>query len=102
MIPVIPTLLEGGTDLKIRQSTAYMEMQDDDEFFINLQTNSVYYIALPAPADKEFQDNFPSGGSLDNYQNIIKLNEAFLILTNQEKDQKNFIVFFTSRLLKKN
>ncbi|MBU1034024.1 hypothetical protein KKI22_03740 [Patescibacteria group bacterium] len=101
--PVGPLLLEEGTDLKLRRNSASLEMSDDDKFFSNLQTNSVYYIGLSTNADKTFKINFPrvDSAALDNYQGIIASGKAFPILTNQENDKENFTVFFTDLFLKK-
>ncbi|AKM81681.1 MAG: hypothetical protein UT13_C0001G0722 [Candidatus Pacebacteria bacterium GW2011_GWF2_38_9] len=101
--PVGPLLLEEGTDLKLRRNSASLEMSNDDKFFSNLQTNSVYYIGLSTNADKTFKINFPrvDSAALDNYQGIIASGKAFPILTNQENDKENFTVFFTDLFLKK-
>lgn len=100
IVNTMPVLMEEGTDLRIEPENI-RSMDENDRFVISLQTNSIYYIGLYTGGDQTVKSNFTKGASIDNYQGIIKGNEAISILTNQEKNQQNFIVSFTATYLKK-
>ena len=100
IVNTMPVLMEEGTDLRIEPENI-RSMDENDQFVINLQTNSIYYIGLYTGEDQTVKSSFTKGASIDNYQSIIKGNEAISILTNQEKNQQDFIVSFTDTYLKK-
>lgn len=72
---------------------------EHDEFYVNLQENSVYYMGIHQDQDAVWDKNYNT--TMNAYQGLITNNEITSILTNQAENTQNMMLLPPSLLIQK-
>lgn len=97
MIPNATQLLEEGSDF--RTNSIGLRLFENEQFFISLQENSVYYMGICYQQDEIWELNYQT--SMDAYQGLITGNEIPSILTHQGGNTQDIMLLPPTLLIQK-
>lgn len=98
MIPNATQLFEEGSDF--RTGSIGLRLFEHEDFFKNLQENSIYYMGICYQQNEIWELNYQT--SMDAYQGLITGNEIPSILTHQGGNTQDMMLLPPTLLIQKN